>query len=221
MSLPPPTRKSPIVCYVTDRRQLSALPEQQNAALIEKIFETVNAGVDWIQIREKDLSGAQLVELVREILAKASKACRVIINDRLDVACAVGAAGVHLGEKSISVADARDFVHDREINKDFVIGASVHSLEAAKAAEREGVHYVIFGPIFATPSKVPWGAPQGLERLKAISRALTIPVLAIGGITQENAADCYDHGASGVAGIRLFQQAEDLPDLLQTIRVSK
>jgi thiamine-phosphate pyrophosphorylase len=191
---------------------------------MEKIFETANAGVDWIQIREKDLSGAQLADLAREILAKVSKvskACRVIINDRLDVAYAVGAAGVHLGEKSISVADARDLVRDREINKDFVIGASVHSLEAAEAAEREGAHYVIFGPIFATPSKVPWGAPQGLERLKAISRALAIPVLAIGGINQENAADCYAHGASGVAAIRLFQQAEDLPNLLQTIRVSK
>jgi thiamine-phosphate pyrophosphorylase len=217
----PPTRKSRIVCYVTDGRQLSASPEQQNAALIEKIFETANAGVDWIQIREKDLSGAQLADLAREIIAKVTKVCRVIINDRLDVACAVGAAGVHLGEKSISVADARDLVHDREINEAFVFGASVHSIEAAEAAQREGAHYVIFGPIFATPSKAPWGVPQGLERLKAISRALTIPVLAIGGITQENAADCYAHGASGVAAIRLFQQAEDLPNLLQTIRVSK
>jgi thiamine-phosphate pyrophosphorylase len=220
VSLPLPIRNSPLVCYVTDRRPLAASPEEQDRALLAKIFEAAAAGADWIQIREKDLPAAQLAELARKALADTGTRCRVIINDCLDVACAVGAGGVHLGEKSISVADARRFVQDRGISKDFLIGASVHSRGAAQTAERDGADYVIFGPVFATPSKISFGSPQGLERLEVICRQVAIPVLAIGGITQENAGDCYRHGASGVAGIRIFQEATDLPNLVRKLHGS-
>jgi thiamine-phosphate pyrophosphorylase len=218
VSLPLPIRKSSTVCYVTDRWQLSVSLAEQHEKLLAKIVQAASAGVDWIQIREKDLSAARIAALAREVLAKVPPDCRVILNDRLDVACAVHAGGVHLGEKSISVADARIFVRDRRESKNLLIGASVHSLEAAQNAEAQGAAYVMFGPVFATPSKAPFGDPQGLERLAAVCAHLTIPVLAIGGITQENARDCYLRGASGVAGIRLFQEAGDLQALVQTLR---
>lgn len=179
------------------------------------------AGADWIQIREKDLSAQQLAELARKALSNTGADWRIIINDRLDVACAVGAGGIHLGEKSISVRDARRFVRDRGTGKDFLIGASVHSLEAAQIAERDGADYLIFGPIFATPSKISFGSPQGLEQLEVICRQVAIPVLAIGGITEGNARDCYSQGASGVAGIRIFQEATDLLNLVKKLHASR
>jgi thiamine-phosphate pyrophosphorylase len=218
VSHPLPIRNSPLVCYVTDRRLLSASPEEQSAALLAKIFEAGAAGADWIQIREKDLSAEQLAELARKALSNTGAACRVIINDRLDVACAVGAGGIHLGERSISVADARRFVRDRGISKDFLIGASVHSLEAAQTAQRDGADYVLFGPVFATPSKLSFGEPQGLDRLEAICRAIKIPVLAIGGITVGNARHCHARGAAGIAGIRIFQEEPNLGSLVAELR---
>jgi thiamine-phosphate pyrophosphorylase len=221
VSLPHPIRNSPLVCYVTDRRLLSASPEEQSRALLAKIFEATAAGANWVQIREKDLSAEQLAELARKALSNPGAACRIIINDRLDVACAVGAGGIHLGEKSISVRDARGFVRDRGTGKNFLIGASVHTLEAAQTAERDGADYVIFGPIFATPSKISFGSPQGLEQLEVICREVAIPVLAIGGITEENAGDCYSRGASGVAGIRIFQEATDLLNLVGKLHASR
>jgi thiamine-phosphate pyrophosphorylase len=214
----PPIRKSPILCYVTDRKQLSASISGQCAVLIEKIVQVAAAGADWIQIREKDLDAAQLTALACQTIAKVSPACRMIINDRLDIACASGAAGVHLGEKSISIADARSFAHTRGISKSFLIGASVHSLQAAQAAEADGADYLIFGPLFATPSKLSFGAPQGLARLEEICRSTAIPVLAIGGITPENAPECYAHGVAGIAGIRIFQEATEPRDLVKRLR---
>jgi thiamine-phosphate pyrophosphorylase len=186
--------------------------------LIEKIVQVAAAGADWIQIREKDLDAAQLTALACQTIAKVSPACRMIINDRLDIACAAGAAGVHLGEKSISIADARSFAHTRGISKSFLIGASVHSLQAAQAAEADGADYLIFGPLFATPSKLSFGAPQGLARLEEICRSTAIPVLAIGGITPENAPECYAHGVAGIAGIRIFQEATEPRDLVKRLR---
>ncbi len=218
MSLPRPTRKHPLVCYVTDRRQLPVAAEEQEAGLLEKTTKVGSAGVDWIQIREKDLSGAKLDALARQAIRGVRGNCRIIVNDQLDVACAVGAGGVHLGEKSICVGEAARFVRERGMGKDFLIGASVHSLETARTAEREGADYLIFGPVFVTPAKVVYGAPQGLERLAGICREISVPVLAIGGITPENARDCYEQGAAGVAGIRLFQAATDLPSLVNSLR---
>jgi thiamine-phosphate pyrophosphorylase len=154
---------------------------------------------------------------VLQALQAVPDSCRVLINDRLDVACAAGASGVHLGEKSIAVRAAKRFVSDRGL-KDFLIGASVHSLDAARAAEKDGAEYVIFGPVFATPSKAIHGPPQGLEQLGAVCKGISIPALAIGGITAENACECFARGASGIAAIRVFQEADNLDELVNDLR---
>jgi thiamine-phosphate pyrophosphorylase len=192
----------------------------QKIALLRKICEVAAAGVDYIQIREQDLSTAELSELARQVVGSVPASCRLLINDRLDVACAVGAGGVHLGEKSISVSEAKRYVRERGISHDFLIGASVHSLETAQAAERGGADYAIFGPVFATPSKAVYGAPQGLEKLATVCRGISIPVFAVGGITPENAPECYAQGALGIAAIRVFQEVNDVPGTTARLRGS-
>ncbi len=199
-------------------------PIPQNAvtdpahALLETIRKTAAAGVDWIQIREKDLEACTLAELARlAVAATREMGTRILVNDRLDVALAAGAAGVHLGETSLpaeAVAEWRRFAGCM----DFRIGASCHSVEAACGAERAGADYIFFGPVFATPSKAAFGAPQGIERLREVSRAVRIPVLAIGGVTIENAHSCFAMGAAGVAAIRLFQESEDVSAAVTSLR---
>jgi thiamine-phosphate pyrophosphorylase len=220
VSLPGKTPRSPVLCYVTDRSRLS--PAQNNSVLLEKIVQVSAAGVDWIQIREKDLSGKDSASLVEEALrgsaSSSAKSAKIIVNDRLDVALSTGAAGVHLGEKSLSLPAVRKLIEERSLSRDFLIGVSCHSLEAARLAEQQAAHYVFFGPVFATPKKISYGPPQGLAALEKVARALTIPVLAIGGISLENAASCISAGASGIAAIRLFQEAADIAAVVQSLR---
>jgi len=229
VSRPNKASRGPLLCYVTDRHSLSeAKPADQVETLLNKIGAAVEAGVDWIQIREKDLSGKDCSSLTREALQRAAKpsagktfATRILVNDRLDVALAERAGGVHLGEKSLPLAESKRLVRNRDELKDFLIGVSCHSLEAAKAAASGGADYLFFGPVFATPSKAAFGAPQGLDRLAEVCRAVSIPVLAIGGITLDSAADCFAAGASGIAAIRLFQHSRDMPSLVQPLRKLK
>jgi thiamine-phosphate pyrophosphorylase len=190
-----------------------------------KIEAAAAAGVDWIQIREKDLSGRDCAVLTREALQRTAKSqassvarARIVVNDRLDVALAESADGVHFGEKSLPVAEAKRLVVDRGARNNFVIGVSCHSLDAARSAARDGADYLFFGPVFATPSKAAFGAPQGLEGLATVCREVSIPVLAIGGIALENASACLAAGASGIAAIRLFQDAQDISSLVQSLR---
>jgi len=194
-------------------------------AFLKKIGAAAAAGIDWIQLREKDLSGKNCAALTREALRRAAKASennvvptRLLVNDRLDVALAENAGGVHLGEKSLPVQEAKRLVSASRGEKDFLLGVSCHSLEAAKSAAKNGADYLFFGPVFATPSKSAFGAPQGIERLAEVCGAVSIPVLAIGGVTLENASSCFAAGASGIAAIRLFQDAEDLAALVQALR---
>jgi thiamine-phosphate pyrophosphorylase len=190
---------------VTDRLALAA-----PAALGAVIRRAAEAGVDWIQIREKDLDARPLAELVRSALAETRETgARILVNDRLDVALAAGAAGVHLGETSLPVEIVAEW-RRAAYPKDFLIGVSCHSPDAARAAERGGGDYVFFGPVFATPSKAVFGPPQGIERLREVCGAVKIPVLAIGGITPENAGRCLEAGAAGIAAIRLFQESPDV-----------
>ncbi len=212
-----PIRK-PVLCYVTDRHGFAAAAEAQGQLLLTKIALAAKAGVDWMQLREKDLSAKQLSELATAAKRRTAGASAILVNDRLDVACAVRTAGVHLGEHSLPVSEVKRFVHDGRVEKDFLVGASVHSLEMARKAEQDGATYVIFGPVYATPSKAAFGAPQGLAGLREVCAELKIPVLAIGGITPENARDCLHVGASGIAAIRLFQQASDLPAVVERLR---
>jgi len=196
---------------------LGASATEQTQSLLEKIVSAARAGVDWIQIREKDLSGRELADLLSQALRGIPGSCRLLVNDRLDVACCVGAGGVHLGELSLSVEQAKRLVRERNLAEDFLIGVSAHSLRSALLAESMGADYVIFGPVYETPSKVAFGPPQGAERLLEVCRGVAIPVLAIGGITRENAAECLAAGAQGIAAIRLFQDAADVASVVRVL----
>jgi thiamine-phosphate pyrophosphorylase len=201
-----PALKSPIVCYVTDRKSLGV--GEGGESVLGKIRAAAAAGVDWVQIREKDLSGRDLLELAREAVAGRTLA-RVIVNDRLDVALAAGAAGVHLGRESLSARDVVRWCRGGNAPSEFVVGVSCHSLEDAREAESAGASYIFFGPVFDTPSKRGMGEPQGVARLAEICGSVTIPVMAIGGVSDENAGQCIRAGAAGIAAIRMFQEARD------------
>ena len=211
---------------MTDRRSLSeSEPRQALETLLSKVEAAVASGVDWIQIREKDLSGRDCASLTRKALHRAAKhqasyraPARILVNDRLDVALSERADGVHLGESSLPLPEARRFVGNRNGPEGFLIGVSCHSLEAARSAASAGADYLFFGPVFDTPSKAAFGAPQGFERLAEVCHAVSIPVLAIGGITLANASDCLAADASGIAAIRLFQDVQDISSVVESLR---
>jgi thiamine-phosphate pyrophosphorylase len=212
----PPARK-PILCYVTDLHALESAP-LRSGSLHDCIRLAAAAGIDWIQIREKDLDARSLVELARFAVAETrATRTRVLINDRLDIALAAGAAGVHLGEKSLPLETVIDWRRSA-VRSDFMIGASCHSLGSAHAAELAGADYIFFGPVFATPSKAAFGPPQGIERLREVCAAVKIPVLAIGGVSAENARECLGAGAAGIAAIRLFQNAKNSAELAAQLK---
>jgi thiamine-phosphate pyrophosphorylase len=207
-----------ILYYVTDRQSLDiAAGQSREAALARHIESAVQAGVDWLQIREKDLPARNLMDLTRAAVGACNSSARtharVLVNDRCDVAWAAGAGGVHLGEKSLPVRIVADARRGRG-SADFLVGTSCHSLDGAVRAAKEGADYVFFGPVFATPSKVPFGAPHGSAKLAQVCRAVSIPVIAIGGITLENARSCRDAGAAGIAAIRLFQQNRNVGEIV-------
>ncbi len=215
-----------LLCYVTDRRGLSGIDRLEAQETVgQKIATAAAAGVDWLQIREKDLSARDYGLLTRKALQLAARSpagnarpTRVLVNDRLDVALSEHAGGVHLGETSLPLPEAQRLVKAQDQRLDFLMGISCHSLEAARSAASGGADYLFFGPIFPTPSKEAFGAPHGLERLGEVCRAVAIPVLAIGGITLANASACLAAGASGIAAIRLFQEARDMTSLVQSLR---
>jgi thiamine-phosphate pyrophosphorylase len=215
----------PILCYVTDRRSLPlSTSADADRLLLQTVERAAAAGVDWIQLREKDYSGKEWEDLVRESLrrvAAAGAATRVFVNDRLDVALACGAGGIHLSENGIPIAEACHFAEQYFSScgrqRDFLVGASCHSLGAAVGAARAGADYIYFSPIFKTPSKANYGPPQGLQRLAAVCSVVAVPVLAIGGITADNAASCLAAGAAGVAAIRLFQESPELTEALRVL----
>lgn len=211
----------PAVCYVTDRKGLSG--SDPIAALISAIDSAIAGGVDWVQIREKDLSSRDLLRITTAAVHAAGKVrarpspARVIVNDRLDVALAAGAAGVHLGRESIPAADMVRWRHSGNAPAEFSIGVSCHSTEEARAAESDGADYVVFGPVFDTPSKRRFGPPQGTGRLAEACGSVRIPVISIGGVDEQNAAACLRAGAAGIAAIRLFQEQRDAHSLAARI----
>jgi thiamine-phosphate pyrophosphorylase len=222
--------RTPILCYVTDRKVLGSEDDNHIEALLKRVAIATAAGVDWIQIREKDLSGKEVSSFIRAAVAQTKKInerdgtlTRIMVNDRLDVALSEQAGGVHLGERSLPVRDVRKWIDaepDLGERGKFLVGVSCHSIQAAVNAARDGADYIFFGPVFANPSKAQFGAPQGIERLEEVCSSVTIPVLAIGGITLGNASDCFAAGAAGIAAIRLFQEPEDLVSLVNGLRAS-
>ncbi len=198
------------LCYITDRRALQPRP------LLSRILEAARAGVELIQIREKDLETRELVDLVRAATdASRGTATRVVVNDRLDVALAVGAAGVHLGTQSMPAAAVRG-----RVPVGFLVGVSCHSLEEALAAEAAGPDYILLGPVFPTPSKLAYGRPLGLEKLGEVAARVKTPVLALGGITVGRAKACLESGAQGIAGIGIFQECEVLAERVRELRAA-
>src|SRR5204862_4122810 len=176
---------------VTDRAQTGGRD------LVGLISECLAAGLPAVQVREKDLSAADLAVLCRRLrnLTRDTGAL-LIVNDRVDVALAVGADAVQRTSTSIDVKDMRDIAA-----RNLRIGASVHSLEEALDAEAKGADWVVFGPVYDTPSKRAYGAPQGLQRLATVVRGVKIPVVAIGGITPARVGEVRAAGACGVGVI--------------------
>jgi thiamine-phosphate pyrophosphorylase len=184
----------------------------------DQILRLVRAAVDeevpLFQIREKSLPARMLFELVARAaeLTRGSQT-RLLVNDRSDIARGAGADGVHLTTQSLPVEVVRKI-----FGAEFLIGVSTHSRDEARAASAAGADFVVFGPVFETESKRGYGPPQGLDKLAAITRELgEFPVVAIGGITLENTGECFRAGASGVAAIRLLNDAENLSSIVNRI----
>jgi len=163
----------------------------------------VTAQIPLFQIREKSLPARVLYELTtRAVELTRDTNTRLLVNDRVDIARAAGADGVHLTAQSLPADVVRNIC-----GPEFLIGVSTHSLAEARAAQAAGADFVVFGPIFETESKRAFGAPQGLDKLREVTSELgDFPVLAIGGITRENFASCIAAGASGIAGITMFER---------------
>lgn len=208
---------APRLCYITDRRSLGSRP------VLAAIAEAIRAGVDLVQIREKDLATRPLAELVQASVelgerlsreaaqagldcpARPTRPTQIIVNDRFDVALSCGAAGVHLGTRSIPAAAVR-----AAAPPGFLVGVSCHSLQDSLVAERAGADYILLGPVFETPSKLRYGPPLGLAQLAEVTARVRVPVLALGGVKVERVRACLEAGAAGIAGITVFQDCESL-----------
>lgn len=188
------------VLLVTDRQQTKGRP------LTTVLQQALNGGVPAIQLRERDLAGRELLELARQLLPLMSpRGAHLLINDRLDLALALHGAGVHLRSNSLPVSVAR-----RLVGSSRLLGASTHSVDEAVQAETEGADYVLFGPVYETPSKLMYGAPLGVRGVEQAARAVRIPVFAIGGVTAARARSVRDAGAFGVAVITAILGADDV-----------
>jgi len=198
---------------VTDRTQT------RGRFLPEILHHAVDAGLPAIQLRERDLPTRELHRLAQEIRSiTAPRAVPLIINDRVDLMLALDLPGVHLRANSLSIPTVR-----RLIGRDRLIGVSTHSVAEVREADRDGADYVVFGPVFDTPSKRAFGSPLGLEMLAEVCRVSDVPVFAIGGITSESVADIRRAGAHGVAVIGAILARGDVVtathDLLMSLTV--
>jgi thiamine-phosphate diphosphorylase len=195
-----------IICLVTDRRRADPVDQARHAAA---------AGIDVVQIRERDLDASALAGLVTDALnAVQGSRTRIVVNDRLDVALACGAHGVHLRSDSIPAARARTIAP-----KGFLIGRSVHGADEAIRAAAD-VDYLLAGTIFATESKPAGHALLGVNGLRAVvAAAAGVPVLAIGGVTADRAPVIAGAGAAGIAAIGLFRDPGSLSQTARSLRM--
>jgi len=200
----------PGVCFVTSRTATAGRP------ILDVARAAIAGGCDLVQVREKDLGGGPLLALAREIVEAAKSSpvrCSVVVNDRLDVALAARAAGVHLPADGLPAGQVR-----RAAGKRWIIGRSVHSLAEARQAQKEGADYLVFGPVFETPGKASFGPPQGTDALRKVIEGVRLPVWAIGGVTPERAAGLRGLGIAGVAAISCIAAAADPAGAVRDLR---
>jgi thiamine-phosphate pyrophosphorylase len=192
---------------VTDRHRT------RGRALSSTLRQSVEAGLPAVQLRERDLSTSELLLLAQEIRSiTAPRAVPLLINDRIDLMLALNLDGVHLRANSLPIAAVR-----RLVGPDRLIGISTHSLVEVHAANRDGADYVVFGPIFDTPSKREFGSPVGLEQLAEVCRRSAVPVFAIGGVTRASVPDVLRAGAHGVAVIGAILAQDDIAAVTREI----
>jgi thiamine-phosphate diphosphorylase len=205
--------------YITDRRQIPGAGQEQERRLLEKIAECAAAGVDLVQLREKDLGAHALEKLaLKAMAALAGSRTLLLINARTDVALACGAHGVHLPANDLAASEVRAIFARAGVSEP-VIGVSTHSAAEVASVEAHGADFAVFAPIF---EKGGTASGEGLEELRRICHRTEaaqppMPVLALGGITLENARLCVEAGAVGIAGIRLFQQ-NDVAAVVKQLR---
>ncbi len=213
-----------LLYYITDRKSLAGTDAQQRAALLSRIADAARAGVDYIQLREKDLSSRPLERLAREAVRAVpdnSTTAKLLINARADVALAVGADGVHLPSGELAASEVRA-LWTQCSSTQALIGVSAHTIADIFDAEAQGADFVVLAPIFEKVQTNTRGI--GIEALRAACAppsldyegpaVARLPVLALGGVTLSNAQSCFEAGAAGVAGIRLFQQG----DVFETVK---
>ena len=212
--------------YITDRTQFPGDRAEQERRLLEKIAECAAAGIEMVQLREKDLEARELEELAyRAMAALRGSRTRLLINSRTDVALACGAHGVHLRAHDLRASEVRTIFLQAialqaiaaqpvpatmQAGAIPVIGVSAHSAAEVASAEAHGADFAVFAPVFDKRGEA---NPAGLEQLRLICHRAEMaqppmPVLALGGITLENAQRCLEAGAAGIAAIRLFQQGD-------------
>jgi thiamine-phosphate pyrophosphorylase len=193
----------PLFYYITDRRQLTGI------SLVRCIRRALDWGVDFIQIREKDLCERALYELTRRVVSMArGMKCRILVNGRADIALAAGAHGVHLPSTGLQVSEIRPWLPEN-----FCIGVSVHTMPEIRRACAQNADYLLLGHVFPTRSKSGLGPPLGLDYLRNICSTVTLPVFGLGGIRPQSIGSVLEAGAAGIAGISLFQKRVDFSQL--------
>ncbi|MBL8151449.1 MAG: thiamine phosphate synthase [Blastocatellia bacterium] len=206
--------QQPLSYLITDRQTLKA---NSLNSLVTFCQQAADAGVDLIQIREKDLETDALSELVELVLLAVSGSnTKVLVNDRLDVALSCGADGVHLRSTSFPPDEVRKICGDN-----FLIASSTHSVAEAIVAAGLGADLVVLGPVFDTPSKKAYGTALGLKPLMEAVEKVSCPIVALGGIDLNNASQVLACNVAGIAGIRLFSQSENLKDTVRTLKMMR
>jgi thiamine-phosphate pyrophosphorylase len=231
----------PLLYYITDRKAFPGDETERRCQLLKKMAEAARCGVDYIQLREKDLTARELESLAREAVSTLREATpvtteirelrtRLLINSRTDVAIAAGADGVHLRSDDVSPSDVREAWKcgagspsagsgqgpvRATVSQHPIIGISCHSLDEVTQAARNQADFAVFAPVFEKKDSGT-SVPAGLSALQAACR-VEIPVFALGGLTLANAQSCMDAGAAGIAAIRLFQE-NDIAEVVRAIR---
>jgi thiamine-phosphate pyrophosphorylase len=188
---------------ITDRKLFKA-----QCSMYFAIESALEAGAKYIQLREKDLSVKELMEMavwMRELTGEYD--AKLFINDRVDIALSVGADGVHLGQKSIPPHAVKKISGDK-----LMIGVSTHSINEAVDAEKDGADFITFGPVYETPLKFKFGNPVGIDSLRKVKSLISIPVLAIGGVKPDKVKELKEAGADGIALISAILTAENITE---------